>query len=79
MISSAAVFACLVSLVLYFVFSLLFQKKLPAPLPPGPKPKPLIGNLTDLPPTGEQEWVHWLKHKDRYGMAVIRITSLLVP
>ncbi|KAL1962244.1 hypothetical protein VTN77DRAFT_9900 [Rasamsonia byssochlamydoides] len=37
------------------------------PLPPGPKPKPLVGNLADLPPPGEQGWQHWLKHKDLYG------------
>jgi hypothetical protein len=38
-----------------------------APLPPGPKPKFLIGNLFDLPKPGELEWEHWLKHKDLYG------------
>jgi hypothetical protein len=36
-------------------------------LPPGPKPKFLIGNLTDLPKSGEREWQHWLKHKTLYG------------
>lgn len=38
------------------------------PLPPGPKSKPVIGNLSDLPPPGELEWLHWTKHKDLYGM-----------
>jgi hypothetical protein len=37
------------------------------PLPPGPKPKFLVGNLTDLPKPGELECVHWLRHKDLYG------------
>ncbi|KAJ5623805.1 hypothetical protein N7510_000114 [Penicillium lagena] len=37
------------------------------PLPPGPKGKPIIGNLLDLPAAGKQEWQHWLKHKDLYG------------
>lgn len=37
------------------------------PLPPGPKPKPLIGNLGDLPPPGAREWEHWAKHKELYG------------
>lgn len=36
-------------------------------LPPGPKGKFLIGNLFDLPSSGAQEWLHWLKHKDLYG------------
>jgi hypothetical protein len=38
-----------------------------APLPPGPKGLPLLGNLNDLPKPGELEAHHWLKHKDLYG------------
>ncbi|KAL3458739.1 putative cytochrome P450 oxidoreductase OrdA-like protein [Aspergillus heterothallicus] len=41
--------------------------QLVAPLPPGPKPLPLVGNLRDLPAPDTEEWVHWLKHKDLYG------------
>lgn len=37
------------------------------PLPPGPKPLPIIGNFKDLPPRGMPEFQHWLKHKDAYG------------
>ncbi len=38
-----------------------------APLPPGPKGLPVLGNLNDLPKSGVLEAHHWLKHKDLYG------------
>ncbi|OCT47140.1 O-methylsterigmatocystin oxidoreductase [Cladophialophora carrionii] len=37
------------------------------PLPPGPKPRILIGNIPDLPPAGAKEWLHWFKLKEQYG------------
>jgi hypothetical protein len=46
---------------------LLGQRQNHAPLPPGPKGLPLVGNLTDLPTSGIPEYYHWLKHKDIYG------------
>ncbi|KAJ5887491.1 hypothetical protein N7495_007532 [Penicillium taxi] len=52
---------------LFFFLRGLSSKKTLAPLPPGPPKKPLIGNLLDLPGAGQQEWIHWLKHKDLYG------------
>jgi cytochrome P450 len=36
-------------------------------LPPGPKPRLLLGNIPDLPPAGAKEWLHWLKLKEQYG------------
>ncbi|KAE8401933.1 cytochrome P450 [Aspergillus pseudonomiae] len=52
---------------LYFLRSFLAKKKALGPLPPGPRPKPIIGNLWDLPSQGTRDWLHWLKHKDLYG------------
>lgn len=43
------------------------RKKARGPLPPGPSPLPIVGNIKDLPPSGKQDWVHWLKHKFTYG------------
>src|SRR5215469_10621363 len=61
-------FALLLTILgIYIAKTTLFRKKRIAPLPPGPKPKPIVGNLSDLPPAGVQEWQHWLKHKDLYG------------
>ncbi|PYH49722.1 cytochrome P450 [Aspergillus saccharolyticus JOP 1030-1] len=51
----------------YLIKVILTHRKLPAPLPPGPRRKPLIGNLLDLPPSGGLDWVHWHKFKEQYG------------
>jgi hypothetical protein len=55
---------------LFIVYRLVthFKSAQRPPLPPGPKPQFLVGNLGDLPKPGEQEWAHWLKHKDLYGL-----------
>ncbi|KAK7211689.1 hypothetical protein V2G26_018867 [Clonostachys chloroleuca] len=36
-------------------------------LPPGPKPAALMGNVKDMPPPGEPEFLFWHKHKALYG------------
>lgn len=54
---------------LYVVLKiLLLSKKKLAPLPPGPRSLPIVGSIAVLPPPGAQEWQHWLKHKDLYGI-----------
>jgi hypothetical protein len=50
---------------IYIAKTILFRNN--APLPPGPKPKPIVGNRSDLPPAGLQDWQHWLKYGDLYG------------
>lgn len=34
-----------------------------APLPPGPKGFPFVGNIADLPGKGELDHLHWMKHR----------------
>lgn len=55
-------------LALYVVKRAFLDRRLPGPLPPGPPRKPILGNITDLPPKGEREWMHWMKHKELYGI-----------
>jgi hypothetical protein len=55
------------------------RQKQTLPLPPGPRRKFIIGNLSDLPSPGQQDWHHWTEHKERYGMGSalgIEMTSL---
>ncbi|KAL6802250.1 cytochrome P450 [Trichoderma sp. SZMC 28012] len=51
------------------VYSLFFRRKRDAllPLPPGPKPLPILGNIRDGPPKGVPDFLHWLTFKDKYG------------
>ncbi|KAH7303916.1 cytochrome P450 [Stachybotrys elegans] len=46
------------------------EKKTNLPLPPGPRPLPIIGNYKDLPPPGALEFQHWLKFKEQYGPVI---------
>jgi len=50
----------------YFVWRLQTKRR-SLPLPPGPKGLPIVGNLYDLPPEGDVDFLHWIKHKELYG------------
>lgn len=58
----------LAALVVVFILYFFLRPEAGLRLPPGPKGKPIIGNLLDLPAAGKQEWQHWLKHKELYGI-----------
>ncbi len=45
------------------------------PLPPGPKRKPIIGNLLDLPQSFD--WLHWATYKDLYGPLLLASFGLV--
>lgn len=55
---------------LYAVLDSRRRRAVRGPLPPGPSPMPIVGNIKDLPQNGKQDWVHWLKHKELYGKSV---------
>lgn len=66
-------------LALYITRVWVKRKRSLGPLPPGPQPKPIVGNMADLPPPGVQDWMHWMKHKDLYGMRNDpRLTDILI-
>ncbi|ETN38214.1 uncharacterized protein HMPREF1541_06245 [Cyphellophora europaea CBS 101466] len=63
-----AVSVLLIVAVLGYRFSATSRSKSSLlPLPPGPKPKFLLGNAADFPPAGAKEWQHWIEHKRLYG------------
>lgn len=53
---------------LYLIRRLLQGQGDGRPLPPGPKGIPFIGNINDMPKPGTLEYLHWLKHKELYGV-----------
>jgi cytochrome P450 len=69
-------------LVLYALLHYLLGRRHKLPLPPGPKGIPILGNIRDMPKLEDREWVHWLKHKDKYGpissLSVLNQTFIIV-
>ncbi|KAI1826284.1 cytochrome protein [Xylaria intraflava] len=65
-LGAGVVFAMALVLSARITLIMIFSKK-PGPLPPGPKGLPFVGNVNDLPPPGQRECEHWIKHKDIYG------------
>ena len=61
------IYSIVILLGIYFVWKFASTDKRLS-LPPGPKGLPIVGNVADLPPKGELEWQHWLKHKELYGL-----------
>jgi predicted alpha/beta hydrolase len=74
--SLKALLNTVLGLLTFFIIRIWVTRKIPlGPLPPGPKPKPIVGNIADLPPPGVQDWMHWLKHKSLYGrLKKLRLT-----
>ncbi|KAL7956852.1 cytochrome P450 [Trichoderma compactum] len=68
--SNFAIAQGIIVLIGILVYYLFFRKKREAllPLPPGPKPLPILGNIRDAPAPGQPEFEYWLTLKEKYGL-----------
>lgn len=65
--ASIALIQVIFVLVVIVAYHLYSRSNASLKLPPGPRPLPIVGNIRDLPPPGQPEYMHWLKFKDLYG------------
>jgi hypothetical protein len=65
------IFAILTVSVALFALWAVFRPKSRLPLPPGPKPWPIVGNFFDWPSNGK-EWETFAIWKEKYGSVVLR-------
>ncbi len=60
----------ILSLLVGFVaLAVVWRRKTVAPYPPGPPPKPIIGNALDIP--SEMQWVKYLEWSKRLNHNLI--------
>lgn len=66
-LSLAGIDAVVILLSIYMLIQIVtvMRRGSPLPLPPGPRPIPLVGNIFDFP--RGHEGPHWAKHKAIYG------------
>ncbi|KAH6606234.1 hypothetical protein Trco_005387 [Trichoderma cornu-damae] len=82
--SSLAVAPGILFLIGILLYHLFFREKpgIRLPLPPGPDPLPILGNIRDGPPPGVPDYQHWLSFKDKYGpissMTVLGQTAIII-
>lgn len=64
--SDSALYVGLVCIAAFLAYHGLSVRERPAPLPPGPRGLPLIGNVFDLPQS--QPWMKFSEWGDTYGL-----------
>ncbi|KAF8719237.1 hypothetical protein AX14_011281 [Amanita brunnescens Koide BX004] len=67
-------FLLLVLAAFFVALAPIWRKKLRAPYPPGPPPKPFIGNALDI--SLEKQWVKYLEWSKRYNSDIIHVSAM---